>query len=160
MEAFWYSTTKKIRVQKSAGNTLASFFWDRDGIFLKILYWAANWISQGVLFLQGNPPVHKTLITLLKISEIGLPLTLFSRFSTVRLLLIPKTSIPLRSGCIPKQRICLEGLGFLYEPCEPWVKCVNIKKRLCWINKITTKTYNKKHELFNTLKQACDNEVN
>ena len=86
---------KKFRVQKSAGNVLASIFWDQDGIlFIDYLpkgqtinaeYYSSmlvqlkdilkekprGEVTKGVLFLHDNAPAHRTLAIQKKLAYLG-----------------------------------------------------------------------------------------
>jgi len=86
---------KKFRVQKTAGEVLASIFWDQDGILL--IYYLPKGqtinaecyssllvqlkdilkekrrgkIIKGVLFLHDNAPAHRALTTQRKLAYLG-----------------------------------------------------------------------------------------
>jgi len=87
---------KILRVQKSAGNVLASIFWDQDGILLihylpkgqtiNAEYWSSLLVQlkdilkekrrpreghHGVLFLPDNAPAHRALATQKKLAYLG-----------------------------------------------------------------------------------------
>ena len=88
---------KKFRVQKSAGNVLASIFWDQDGILLidylpkgqtiNAEYYSfllvqvkdilkekrRGKVTKGVLFLHDNAPAHRALATLKKLAYLCFP---------------------------------------------------------------------------------------
>ena len=86
---------KKFRMQKSAGNVLASIFWDQDGILLinylpkgrtiNAEYYSSLLVqlkdilkeklrgkfAKGVLFLHDNDPAHRALATQKKLAYLG-----------------------------------------------------------------------------------------
>jgi len=86
---------KKFRVQKSAGEILASIFWDQDAIFLidylpkgqtiKGEYYLSllvqlkdilkekcrGKVTKGVLLLHDNAPTHRALATQKKVDFLG-----------------------------------------------------------------------------------------
>ena len=95
---WWHSGSprpKKFRVQKSAGNILASIFWYQDGIFLihflpkgqtinaeyflslLVQLWdilkekRRGKFTKEVLFLQDNAPAHRALATQKKLTCLG-----------------------------------------------------------------------------------------
>jgi len=86
---------KKFRVQNSAGNILASIFWDQDGI-LRIYYLSKGQtinaeyylsllvqlkdilkkkhcgkVIKWILFLHDNAPAHRALLTQKKLAYLG-----------------------------------------------------------------------------------------
>ena len=86
---------KKFRVQKSTGKVLASIFWDQDGILpidhipkgqtINTEYYSSllvqvkdilkekcrGKVTKGVLFLHGNAPTHRALVTQKKLAYLG-----------------------------------------------------------------------------------------
>jgi len=89
-----HPTPKKSRVQQSAGEVLASFCWDQDGILLYYLpkgktinaeYYSSllvqlkdilkekrhGKVTKGVLFLHDSAPAHRTLATQKKLAYLG-----------------------------------------------------------------------------------------
>jgi len=86
---------KKFRVQKSAGEVLASIFWDQDGVllidylpkgqttnaeyYLSLLVQLKDILKEkrcgkftkGVLFLHDNAPAHPALATQKKLAYLG-----------------------------------------------------------------------------------------
>jgi len=89
------SRPKKFRVQKSAGKSFASIFWNQDGILLvdylpkgqtiNAEYYSSLLVqlkdilkekrrekfTKGVLFLHNNAPAHQTLATQKKLAYLG-----------------------------------------------------------------------------------------
>jgi len=90
-----HPTSKKFRVQKSAGNVLVSIFWDQDGILLidylpkgqtinaeyssSLLVQLkdilrekrSGKVTKGVLFLHDNAPAHRAFATQKKLAYLG-----------------------------------------------------------------------------------------
>jgi len=89
------SRPKKFRVQNSAGNVLASIFWDQDGILcidylpkgqtINVEYYSSllvqlkdilkekcrGKVTKGVLFLHNNAPAYRVLATQKKLAYLG-----------------------------------------------------------------------------------------
>ena len=79
------SPPKKIRLQKSAENVLASIFWDQDGQTINAQYYSSllvqlkdilkekrrGKVTKGVLFLHDNASAHRALATQKKLAYLG-----------------------------------------------------------------------------------------